>query len=211
MARTILCEGNLPKYFWIEVVNTACYILNRILIHPILKKTPYELWNDKKPNISYFHVLGCKCFVHNNGKDNLGKFDSKADDAIFLGYSLYSKAYRVFNKRTFTVEESIHVVFIETNPTPSRQEKCIDNDVGTLQKGMDDLSIQDKDTQDGEETVSKYHTDLPRDWRYVTSHPKELIIEDPLHGVRTTAAHDYLAFVSQIEPHSLEEAETDPN
>jgi len=120
MARTMLCEGNLPKYFWVETVNTACYILNRVLIGPILKKTPYELWNDKKPNISYFHVFGCKYFVHNNGKDNLGKFDSKADDAIFLGYSLHSKAYRVFNKRTLTIEESIHVVFIETKPTPSR-------------------------------------------------------------------------------------------
>ena len=162
-----------------------------------------------------YQIFGCKCFVHNSGKDNLEKFDSKADDAIFLGYSLHSKAYRVFNKRTLTVEESIHVVFIETNPTPSRQEECIDNDAGTLQKGMDDLSIQDKDTQDGEEIVSKDHTDLSRDWRYVTSHPKELIIEDPSHGVRTRSAHkdahDYLAFVSQIEPHSLEEAETDPN
>ena len=48
MARTMLCEGNLPKYFWAEAVNTACYILNRVLIRPILKKTPYELWNERK-------------------------------------------------------------------------------------------------------------------------------------------------------------------
>jgi len=65
---------------------------------------------------------------------------------------------------------------------------------------MDDLSIQDKDTQGGEEMVSKDHTDLPRDWMYVISHPKELIIEDPSHGVRTMAAHkdahDYQAFIS---------------
>ena len=76
MARTMLCEGNLPKYFWAEAINTACYILNRVLIRPILKKTPYELWKGRKPNINYFHVFGCKCFVLNNGKDRLGKFDA---------------------------------------------------------------------------------------------------------------------------------------
>ena len=47
----------------------------------------------------------------NNGKENLGKFDSKADEAIFLGYSLTSKTYRVFNRRALNVEESMHVVF----------------------------------------------------------------------------------------------------
>ncbi|CAL9196629.1 unnamed protein product [Musa hybrid cultivar] len=50
MARTMLNEHNLPKYFWAEAVNTACYILNRVLVRPLLTKTPYELWNNKKPN-----------------------------------------------------------------------------------------------------------------------------------------------------------------
>jgi transposase InsO family protein len=58
MARTMLCENSLPKYFWAEAVNTACYVLNRVLIRPILKKTPYELWNGRKPNIGYFHAFG---------------------------------------------------------------------------------------------------------------------------------------------------------
>ena len=62
MARTMLNENNLLKYFWAKVVNTSCYILNRILLRPILKKTPYELWKNKKPNISYFKVFGCKMF-----------------------------------------------------------------------------------------------------------------------------------------------------
>ena len=52
MARNMLNENNLPKYFRAEVVNTSCYVLNRVLLRPILKKTPYELWKNKKPNIS---------------------------------------------------------------------------------------------------------------------------------------------------------------
>ncbi|WP_374695329.1 hypothetical protein ACEW7V_02450 [Areca yellow leaf disease phytoplasma] len=95
-----------------------------------------------------------------NGKDNLRKFDAKSNEAIFLGYSLHSKAYRVFNKRTLTIEESMHVIFDETNPSPSKKEECIDNDAGTLQKEMEDMSIQERPTQEGEETISKDHADI---------------------------------------------------
>jgi len=52
-----LNETNLPKYFWADAINTGCYVLNRVLIRPILKKTPYELFKGRKPNISHFRVL----------------------------------------------------------------------------------------------------------------------------------------------------------
>ena len=88
IARTLLNETNLPKYFWPDAINTVYNMLKRVLIRPILKKTPYELYKGRKPNISHFRVFGYKCFILNNGKDNLGKFDSEADEGIFLGYSL---------------------------------------------------------------------------------------------------------------------------
>ena len=95
-----------------------------------MNKTSYELWNNRKPKISYLRVFGCKCFILNT-KDNLGKFDSKADEGIFLGYSTSSKAYRVFNKRTLVVEESMHVVFDETNSLDPRKDICsVDNNEG---------------------------------------------------------------------------------
>jgi len=100
----MLNDTNLPKYFWAKPVNTACYIMNKVLIRPILKKKPYELYKGRKPNISRLHIFGCKCFVLYNGKDNLGKFDAKSDEGIFLGYSLNSKAFRIYNKRTMTIE-----------------------------------------------------------------------------------------------------------
>jgi len=80
-----------------------------------LKKTPYELFKGKKPNISYFRAFGCKCFIHNNGKDRLGKFDARSNEGTLVGYSMYSKAYLVYNKRTRLIEESIHIVFDESN------------------------------------------------------------------------------------------------
>ena len=84
----------------------ACYILNRVSLRPILKKTPYELYKGRKPDISYFHIFGSECFILNN-KDALGKIDYKCDEGIFLGYSVLSKAYRVFNKKILVIKEFI--------------------------------------------------------------------------------------------------------
>ena len=97
------------------MVNTVNCVLNRYLIHPILKRTPYELFKGNKPNISSFQPFGCKCFVHNNDKNNLGKFDARSDEGIFVGYLMHSKAYRIYNKSTKMIEESIRVIFDESN------------------------------------------------------------------------------------------------
>ncbi|KAJ9544669.1 hypothetical protein OSB04_024376 [Centaurea solstitialis] len=102
VATSMLIEARLPLQFWAEVVNTACYTQNRSLI----------------PNISYFHIFGCNCYIKND-RDNLGKFDAKADDGFLVGYSTVSKAYRVFNKRRQTLEETIHVKFDEIDPFSS--------------------------------------------------------------------------------------------
>ena len=103
--------------------------MNRVLIRPILKKTPYELYKGRKSNISYLRIFRCKCFVLNNSEDSLGKFDAKTDEAIFLGYSLHSKEYRVFNKRTLSVEVYVHVVCDETNSIV--QDIFLEEDAGT--------------------------------------------------------------------------------
>ena len=71
----------------------------------------YELYFGRKPKISYFHIFGCKCFVYNNGKDNLDKFNSKSNEALLIDYSSFRKAFIVFNKRTLKIEEFIHVFF----------------------------------------------------------------------------------------------------
>ncbi|XP_073137180.1 uncharacterized protein [Henckelia pumila] len=75
----------------------------------------------RQPNVSYFKIFGSKCYIHNNGKSHLTAFDAKSDEGIFLGYSSISKVYRVFNKRTLNVEESVHIVF----------DKDLINDVAT--------------------------------------------------------------------------------
>ena len=73
-----------------------------------MKRTTYEIWNGKKPKAKYFRVFGSKCYILND-RENLGKFDAKSDESIFLGYSTSSRAYRVYNKRKKTVMKSINV------------------------------------------------------------------------------------------------------
>ena len=86
MERSSLNEKNVSQVLWVDAMSTACYISNRAYIWKKLDKTPYELYKGRKSNLAYLHIFGCKCFVHINGKENLGKFDLKLDKGIFLGY-----------------------------------------------------------------------------------------------------------------------------
>ena len=108
MARVMLFNKQIPPKFWGEAVNTSCHIGNRIYFRPGKKKIAYEIWNGKKPKVKSFRVFRSKCYILNDW-ENLGKFDAKSDEGIFLGYSTSSRAYRVYNKRTKTVMESIIV------------------------------------------------------------------------------------------------------
>ena len=92
MARTMLLESEVAKNLWAEAVSTACYTSNRVHLRYSLGKTPYELYKGRKPNISYFHPFGSKCYILRPIKDGVGKFDARSDEGIFLGYSLTSKA-----------------------------------------------------------------------------------------------------------------------
>jgi hypothetical protein len=78
-------------------------------LRPETNKTLYEIWRGKKPTVEYFRTFGSRCYILRD-RENLGKFNPKSDEGIFLGYSTNSRAYRVFNKRTETVMESINVV-----------------------------------------------------------------------------------------------------
>ncbi|KAL8469749.1 hypothetical protein ACS0TY_032553 [Phlomoides rotata] len=100
----MLEEVGLPRKYWADAVNTACHTQNRSMLTKHHGKTPYELWNNRKPSISYFRSFGCKCFIHNNGKVQLKAFESKADEGIFLGYSSVSRCCSInkpLQKRRF--------------------------------------------------------------------------------------------------------------
>ncbi|GJW08396.1 putative ribonuclease H-like domain-containing protein [Tanacetum coccineum] len=111
-ARTMLIFSKAPMFLWAEAVATACYTQNRSLIHTRHNKTPYELVHDKKPDLTFLRVFGALCYPTNDSED-LGKFQAKADIGIFVGYAPSRKGYRIYNKRTRRLMETIHVTFDE--------------------------------------------------------------------------------------------------
>ncbi|GKC16174.1 putative ribonuclease H-like domain-containing protein [Tanacetum coccineum] len=114
-ARTMLADSKLPTTFWAEAVSTACYVQNRVLVVKPQNKTPYELFRGIKPAIGFMKPFGCHVTILNT-LDKLGKFDGKSDEGFFVGYSLSSKAFRVYNIRTRKVQENLHVGFLENKP-----------------------------------------------------------------------------------------------
>ncbi|GJY44245.1 retrovirus-related pol polyprotein from transposon TNT 1-94 [Tanacetum coccineum] len=111
-ARTMLIFSKAPMFLWAEAVATACYTQNRSLIHTLHNKTPYELVHDKKPDLTFFRVFGALCYPTNDSED-LGKLQPTADIGIFVGYAPSRKGYRIYNKRTRRIMETIHVQFDE--------------------------------------------------------------------------------------------------
>ncbi|GKA15456.1 putative ribonuclease H-like domain-containing protein [Tanacetum coccineum] len=114
-ARTTLVDSKLPTTFWAEVVNTACYVLNRVLFIKPHNKTPYELIHRRTPLINFMKPFRCPVTILNT-KDHLGKFDGKANEGFFVGHSIVSKAMGVFNKRSRIVEETLNIRFLENTP-----------------------------------------------------------------------------------------------
>ncbi|GJY31725.1 putative ribonuclease H-like domain-containing protein [Tanacetum coccineum] len=114
-ARTMLADSLLPTTFWAEAVSTACYIFNRVRVTKPQNKTPYELLFGHKPIISYIRSFGCHVKILDT-ISVLGKFDGKSDEGFLVGYSLNSKAYRVYNLVTKRVEVNLHVNFLEDKP-----------------------------------------------------------------------------------------------
>ncbi|GJY27519.1 putative ribonuclease H-like domain-containing protein [Tanacetum coccineum] len=114
-SRTMLADSLLPIPFWAKAVNIVCYVQNRVLVTKPHNKTPYELLIGRTPIISFMRPFGCLVTILNT-LDHLGKFDGKADEGFLVGYSINSKAFRVFNSRTRKVEENLHVNFLENKP-----------------------------------------------------------------------------------------------
>nr|GFB50685.1 hypothetical protein [Tanacetum cinerariifolium] len=103
-----------------EAVATACFTQNRSIICLRHGKTPYELMHDKQPDLSFFHVFGALCYPTNDS-ENIGKLQPKADIGIFIGYAPTKKAFRIYNRRTRRIVETIHVDFDELTAMASEQ------------------------------------------------------------------------------------------
>nr|GEV31720.1 integrase, catalytic region, zinc finger, CCHC-type, peptidase aspartic, catalytic [Tanacetum cinerariifolium] len=136
-ARTMLNAAKVPLFFWTEAIATSCFTQNHSLVIPRHEKTRYHIINDQKPSVKFFHIFGSLCYIVRDG-ENLNKMKGKGDACIFVGYSTQSRAYRVFNKRTRVIVETIHVNFeelphmasdhVSSDPAPECQRTVLEHD-----------------------------------------------------------------------------------
>jgi hypothetical protein len=150
MTTSMLNEYNVSHSIWAEAINTACFYSNRLYCQKFLEKTPYEILNGRKPNIAYFRVFGCKCYILKKGT-RLSKFEKKCDEGFLFVYSTSSKAYRVWNLASGQLEEVPDVEFDETNGSQDEEENLDDvrgTQLSNALKGMDIGDIRPKQVID---------------------------------------------------------------
>nr|GEU47915.1 hypothetical protein [Tanacetum cinerariifolium] len=111
-ARTMLIFSRAPLFLWAEAIATACFTQNRSIICRRFNKTPYELINGRKLDISFLHVFGALCY-HKNDREDIGKLGAQGDIGFFIGYSADSCAYRIYNRRTKKIMKTMNVSFDE--------------------------------------------------------------------------------------------------
>ena len=94
----MLNEAKIPDGYWREAIYTVVYVQNRGKLRVNSDKT-HELWFGRTTSVKYFRTFGSKCYIKRDD-DNLGKFDSRIDEDIFLGYSSTKKEYRFYHPRS---------------------------------------------------------------------------------------------------------------
>nr|GEY79634.1 ribonuclease H-like domain-containing protein [Tanacetum cinerariifolium] len=176
-ARTMLVDAKLPVTFWAEAVNTACYVQNMVLVNKSHNKTPYELFNGRSSAIGFLKPFRCHVTILNT-LNNLEKFEEKGDEGYFIGYSMSSKAFRVFNKRTRRVEENLHVEFLENKAIKKGASSNWLFDIDSLTKSMNYVLVdtgtistnlsgtKDATSQEAKKDVSSLRNIALPNWAY---------------------------------------------
>ncbi|GJZ22747.1 retrovirus-related pol polyprotein from transposon TNT 1-94 [Tanacetum coccineum] len=108
----MLIFSHASLFLWAEAISIVCYTQNRFIIHRRFDKTPCELINGRKPDISFLRVFGA-LYYPKNDREDLGKLGAKGDIGFFIGYYVNSCAYRVYNRRTKKIMETMNVTFNE--------------------------------------------------------------------------------------------------
>jgi FtsZ-interacting cell division protein YlmF len=216
MERSMMNERNIAQTYWVEAIHTTVHILNKSHLRPHYDKTPYELWFGRPASIKHFEVFGSKCYIKNND-ENIGKYDDRDDEGIFLGYATNSKVYRCYNKRLHKLVDCIDIKV---------DEEILVRDVSSVESNIKDIvevedehvqglereeSESDEDKNTREDSTKQTETKTPL--RIVRkNHPKNHIIGDINKGVQTRRKsikdleQSQVSFISMIEPKNFDEA-----
>ncbi|GJT42564.1 putative ribonuclease H-like domain-containing protein [Tanacetum coccineum] len=180
-ARTMLADSLLPIQFWAEAVNTACYVLNRVLVTKPQMKTPYEILMGRSPNISFMRPFGCSLTILNT-LDHLGKFDGKSEEGYLLGYSTNSKGFRVYNRVTRKVQDCLHVNFLENQENQKGKGPDWMFDLELLTPSMNYIPVRKENYADSGKNVSTHDDVDDLDVQQFIVHGPSIHAAQPKHS-----------------------------
>nr|GFB08144.1 retrovirus-related Pol polyprotein from transposon TNT 1-94 [Tanacetum cinerariifolium] len=178
----------LAKFFdEAEAIAIACFTQNRLIIHKHFNKTPYELINKRKPNIKFFRVFGCRCYLLNDYED-VGKLKAKGDIGVIVGYSKESAAFRIYNKQTRKINESVNENFDEILEMASNQFR-LEPDLSNLNKmgkysNPSVLQVSETSKKDLEDLFQKFNDeyfDSSKIMKSSTTNVETFNVKIPLH------------------------------
>ena len=229
MARAMLYNKDVTRNLWGEAINTAYHTINTVYFRPDTKKTPYELWKGRKPNVKYFRIFGSNCFILKD-RENVGKFDSRSDEGIFLGYSSTSKAYQVYSRRNMKVMETMNVVIDESSdsiseksieeltkeilpPKPRVVQEIVEQEPASPSTPGSPSVVEDS-TDITTSPDSESHKEKGPSSRIKLNHPPEDIVGNLNELTLRKCTIDkcvanfvsYSCYLSQVEPTKVEEA-----
>nr|GEW30234.1 hypothetical protein [Tanacetum cinerariifolium] len=149
-----------------------------VLVNKAHNKTPYELFSGRTPAIGFLKPFGCHVMILNT-LDNLGKFEPKGDEGYFLRYSMSSKAFRVFNKRTKRVEENVHIEFLENKAIEKGSGPNWLFDIDSLTKSINFVPVVDVGTNSTNFSGTK--VDARKDVKKDVSSLRYIVLPNRVH------------------------------
>jgi hypothetical protein len=210
MVRSMMNEKNIGQNYWVEAIQTTIHILNKSHLIPHSDKTPYEPWYGRSASIKHFKVFGRKCYIKNNN-ENLGKYDDKSDEGIFLGYVTNSKGYKFFNKRLHKLVDCIDLKVDEG--VPIREVRNIESTIEDTAE-TEDEQVQESNGQETprQQELGQQSTSNPSSRITQNNHPESQIIGEKDKGVQTRrritkdTEKSHMAFISMVEPKNINES-----
>jgi hypothetical protein len=173
MARTMLMDSKLTDIFWTHAVHTTVHIQNRVMLRNNNEKNPYELWKGRPTNVKHFRVFGRKCYIKRED-GRMGKFDSRVDKGVLVGYSSTRKAYKCYNLRLNKVVERINVTIDETGGWELKEEENESVEQIYEEEAKDEEEVEGEDEEDQTEVEEKFSKCLQR---HLANEYKRIILQ----------------------------------
>jgi hypothetical protein len=182
----MLMDSKLTDIFWTQEVHTTIHIQNIVMLKNNTDKTPYELWKGRPVNVNHFRFFGSKCYIKRED-GRMGKFDSRVDKGVLVGYSSTRKAYKCYNLRLNKVVESINVKIDKTGKPESKEEENRSMKQPLEEEAEDEKEVEEEYEENPTETEEQVQQVSPKtpSRRVQKNHPSDQIIGNKDAGVET--------------------------